>query len=238
MIIIPARLASKRFPNKILEKIDGVPMVIKTAQVAQRVDEVVVAVDDAMVLQLCKEYGIKAVMTSKRHKSGTDRLQEASTLLGLGGDEVIVNVQADEPFIEKEVIERVYELSKKHRNSKEILMNSAYKLVSKSEAHDPNLVKVVLSHTQMGIYFSRALIPYPREDNLQSFNAHLGIYGYTKRALDTFCALPEAPIEDIEKLEQLRAIYHGFKISMVEVVTKSFGIDTKSDFDRAVALFK
>jgi len=237
MIIIPARIASTRFPNKVLASIGGLPMVVKTAQVAQEIDDVAIATDSTEVQKIAKSYGFNAVITSPNHKSGTDRINEAASLLGLGDDEVIINVQADEPFIEKQIIKKVQELTIRNKNNHQVMLNSAYKIVNKDEAQDPNLVKVVLNASEYAIYFSRSIIPHDRDDNNISYRAHLGIYGYTKRALERFCTLPHAPLEDIEKLEQLRATYHGFIIAMTEVQTKSFGIDTPQDLEKAKKIY-
>ncbi|WP_187648463.1 3-deoxy-manno-octulosonate cytidylyltransferase [Nitrosophilus labii] len=233
MIIIPARMASTRFPNKILAKIDGVPMVVKTAKAVKDIDKVVIATDSEEVVKISNDYGFKAVLTSKNHKSGTDRINEAAAKLGLDKNEIIINVQADEPFIEKEVVKKVFVLTKKNLQNENILMNSAYKLVEKEEAKDPNLVKVVTDSSNIALYFSRSLIPYPRGDT-KKYKGHLGIYGFSRKNLEKFCSLEPAPLEDIEKLEQLRALYHGYKVALVEVKTESFGIDTPHDLQRTL----
>ncbi len=233
MIIIPARLASTRFPKKILAPINGVPMVIQTAKRVQSVDEVVIATDCEEVITTCKKYGFKAVLTSKEHQSGTDRINEASKILGLKDDEVVINVQADEPFIEPEIVKAVGECIK---NDKSALIASAYKVVDYAIANDPNLVKVVVDKNGYAIYFSRSKIPYDR-DICDEYFGHLGIYGFTYKSLKKFCAFSQAPLENIEKLEQLRAIYNGEKIAMVRVKSKSFGIDTVEDLNRALELF-
>jgi len=237
MIIIPARIASTRFPNKVLTPIEGLPMVVKTAQAVQEVDDVAIATDSTKVQQIVKSYGFDAVITSPNHKSGTDRINEAASLLGLSDDEVIINVQADEPFIEKQIIKKVQELTIRNKNNYLVMLNSAYKIINKDEAQDPNLVKVVLNTNEHAIYFSRSIIPYDRDGSNISYKAHLGIYGYTKKALKRFCTLPHAPLEEIEKLEQLRAIYHGFIIAMTEVQTNSFGIDTPEDLEKAKKIY-
>ncbi len=235
MIIIPARLASNRFPRKILANIAGVPMVIATANRVKNVDKVVIATDTQEVIDISKDYGYEAIITSSSHKSGTDRVNEVATKLNLKDDEIIVNVQADEPFIEPEIIQKVidrFNLAKK--DNEDIFMVSCYKLISDDEANDPNHVKVITDCKNNAIYFSRSKIPYDREKHNNYFG-HLGIYGFTKKTLEEFCSLPNAPLEDVEKLEQLRAIYYGKKIAMIEVKSKSFGIDTKEDLAKALA---
>ncbi len=228
MILIPARLASTRFPKKVLYPIDGVPMVVRTAMQVQEVDEVVIATDSQEVTEIAIKHGFRAVLTNPDHPSGTDRVNEAAAKLGLAGDEVIVNVQADEPFIEPEVVQKVRDLTTKHARESEVMLCSAYKTLKPDEAKDPNKVKVVCDAADFALYFSRSLIPYPREE-CKSYKLHLGIYGYTRAKLEKFCSLAQAPLENIEKLEQLRALYHGFKIAMVRVESQSIGIDTPED---------
>ncbi|MBD3808856.1 MAG: 3-deoxy-manno-octulosonate cytidylyltransferase, partial [Epsilonproteobacteria bacterium] len=136
--------------------------------------------------------------------------------------------------IEEHVVKAVYDLTKSNLNNQNILMNSCYKIINSSEADDPNLVKVVTSQDGNALYFSRSKIPYPRDHHFEEFKCHIGIYGFSMLGLERFCALSAAPIEHIEKLEQLRALYNGYKISMVEVETKSFGIDTQEDLEKAL----
>jgi 3-deoxy-manno-octulosonate cytidylyltransferase (CMP-KDO synthetase) len=237
MIIIPARLASTRFPQKVLADIGGLPMVVRTAQRVAHLGRVVVAADDELIISTCKKYGIEAMMTSTTHKSGTDRINECANILNLADDEIVINVQADEPFIETEVVEMLLKrLKMLKQNGEEFIMASCYNSINDEAAKDPNLVKVVLDNDDNAIYFSRSLIPYNRGGGAQYFG-HIGIYGFSKKSLHDFCNLSDAPIEDIEKLEQLRAIYHQKKISMVKVASTGFGIDTEEDLKRAVEIF-
>jgi len=234
MIIIPARIGSSRFPNKVLADIMGTPMVIRTAQAVQSIDKVAIATDSQEVIDIASSYGINAIMTSAEHNSGTDRIFEASEKLNLNDDEVIINVQGDEPFIEIEVVQAIFDLTTKNSNNKKIIMNSCYKYMNNPEADDPNIVKVVTTNEDIALYFSRAKIPYPRDHHFDEYKGHIGIYGFTKKSLETFCKLSPAPLEDIEKLEQLRALYHGYEIAMTQVKTQSFGIDTPEDLERAL----
>ena len=234
MIIIPARLGSTRFPNKVMVDINGYPMVIATANQVKEIDKVAIATDSDEVVELANSYGYEAILTSSDHKSGTDRINEAAQKLGLDDEEIVINVQADEPFIEPEVVQKVYERVKSlKKDQKEFVMASCYKKIDNFHADDPNLVKVVLDSRNYAIYFSRSKIPYNRGE-CKNYFGHLGIYGFTKKSLSEFCSLPPAPLEDIEKLEQLRALYHGKKIAMVEVDTNSFGIDTIHDLEKAL----
>ena len=236
MIIIPARVTSSRLPNKVLADIGGLPMVIRTSKRVENVDRVVIATDSNEVINIAKEYGIEAILTSKSCKSGTDRIFEAATKLGLEEGEVIVNVQADEPFIEPEVVTKVLELTKEYAISSEVVATTCYKIVDAVSANDPNIVKVVTNLDDMALYFSRAKIPFARENNLQKYKVHLGIYGFTMKKLEQFCNMQAGVLENIEKLEQLRILDNGYKIALTEVNSQSFGIDTQEDLERARAL--
>ncbi len=238
MILIPARIASNRFPNKVLANINGYPMVIATAKRVSSLDDVIIATDSQEIVNLANDYGFKAVMTSDKHKSGTDRINEAVSKLDLNQDEIIVNVQADEPFIEPKIVQKVITRVKKSiDNHEDLMITSCYKIINQNLANDPNYVKVITDIDNYAIYFSRSKIPYDRERHVDYFG-HLGIYGFTKKSLREFCQLPSSPLENIEKLEQLRAIYNGKKIAMLEVESESFGIDTKEDLIKALEKFK
>lgn len=242
MIIIPARLASTRFPNKILADIFGLPMVIKSAKNAAKVDEVCVACDDISVLELCQSHNIRATLTSKNHQSGTDRCYEAAKKLGLPSSEIIINLQADEPFLEPEILQAL-----QSKMAQGAFMASCATHITKAQALDPNVVKVVVDSSGNALYFSRSLIPYDRDGSADdskmdsSYLGHLGVYGYSMESLKEFCSLPQSreqsPLEHTEKLEQLRALYNGWRIAMVFVETQSIGIDSPEDLARALARF-
>ena len=237
MIIIPARLSSTRFPRKVLADIGGLPMVVRTARRVAHLGRVVVAAEDEELLEVCRGYGIEAMLTSDTHKSGTDRINECAQLLDIADDELVINIQADEPFIEPEVVQMLMErLESLKKAGAPFVMGSCYNAINAEAAEDPNLVKVIMDADHNAIYFSRSKIPYNRSGAATYFG-HIGIYGFTKKSLHDFCALDDAPIEDIEKLEQLRAIYHGRKISMVKVASTGFGIDTVEDLERAKEIF-
>ena len=177
------------------------------------------------------------MLTSTTHKSGTDRINECANILNLDDNEIIINVQADEPFIETEVVESLMKKLKELQGKNEpFIMGSCFNAINAESAEDPNLVKVVLDDDNNAIYFSRSLIPYNRSGRANYFG-HIGIYGFSKKSLKEFCNLSDAPIEDIEGLEQLRAIYHQKKITMLKVASKGFGIDTKEDLARAIEIF-
>jgi 3-deoxy-manno-octulosonate cytidylyltransferase (CMP-KDO synthetase) len=211
--------------------------VVRTAKKVAHLDRVVVAADDESIIEVCKDYGIDAMLTSTTHKSGTDRINECATILNLDESEIIINVQADEPFIEPEVVESLMlKLKKLQNENAPFIMGSCYNSINADSAEDPNLVKVVLDSDNNAIYFSRSLIPYNRSGRANYFG-HIGIYGFSKKSLKEFCSLSDAPIEDIEGLEQLRAIHHQKKISMIKVASTGFGIDTKEDLERAIEIF-
>lgn len=235
MIVIPARLESTRFPQKVLCDLGGLPMVVRTALNAREVDEVVVACDDEQIESACKKHNIPCVLTSKEHSSGTDRCAEAIRKLGVAEDEIVINVQADEPFLEQGVIVTLQNLMR----DKQPFMASLAKVIDGEQIIDSNLVKVVCNAHQEAIYFSRAPIPFCRDgvcEALQNmpYLGHLGLYGFFARTLEEFCSLPKSPLEEIEKLEQLRAIYHKKSIAMAVVETQSVGIDTREDYEKAL----
>ena len=230
MIIIPARLASSRFPKKVLADINGTPMIIKCALIAKEVDDVLIATDAKEVVDVCKKYNFKAVITDKNHKSGSDRIKEAADIIGLNKNDIVINMQGDEPFLEPEILKAVQnELKKLNREFK---MVSCFKEINELEAEDSNLVKVVIDQNSDAIYFSRSKIPYNRDNLPHTYKGHIGIYGFDKKSLDVFVKL-KGHLEHIEKLEQLRVIENGKKIKMIKVKTKSFGIDTKEDLQKA-----
>ena len=237
MIVIPARLKSTRFKDKILADIGGVPMFIKTAQNAKKVDDVLIAVDEKSILDIALNHGFKAVLTSTSHNSGTDRINEAVLKMGLKDDEIIINLQGDEPFFETENLAKFKEFANISITKKGYFMASAYKKINQSDADNPNLVKVVCDKLNNAIYFSRAKIPYPRE-SFDDYKGHIGIYAYSVKSLNEFCNFDENVLENTEKLEQLRALSNDKKIAMCELVTESIGIDTKEDLELALKKFK
>ena len=230
MIIIPARLSSSRLPNKVLADINGIPMIIRCANIAKEIDDVAIATDSNEVIEICEKYGFKAVLTDKNHQSGSDRIKEAADILGLKDNDLVINMQGDEPFLEPEILDAVK--NELNNLKSDFKMVSCYKKINELDAEDPNLVKVVIDKDQNAIYFSRSKIPYNRDNQPHIYKGHIGIYGFNKKSLDIFVNL-KGNLEHIEKLEQLRVIENGYKIKMIEVSTKSFGIDTKEDLQKA-----
>lgn len=235
MIIIPARLDSTRFPQKMLADILGYPMIVRSAKVAQEVDDVVVATDSEEISKVCKHYAITAVMTKTSHLSGTDRCAEAARILDLGDDEVIINMQGDEPFLESRILKELYQMA----SVGDHFIGTCVQEIEEEDARDPNIVKVVLDAKKCALYFSRSIIPFQREkgDNVRYYG-HLGLYAFKNKYLQEFCMLPKSPLENIEKLEQLRALWNQKTIQTLLVQTQSIGIDTPQDRLRAIEFFK
>lgn len=236
-VLIPARLASTRLPNKPLADIAGVPMVVRVAQQALRsgAQRVVVAGDHFEIVAACQAHGIEAVLTRTDHPSGSDRLAEACDLLGLTDDSIVVNVQGDEPLMAPELITDVAQLL--IRRPQAAMSTAAHAIDSVTDFHNPNVVKVVLDAQHMALYFSRAPIAWPRDtpDALPSPAPlrHIGIYAYRVSFLRLFPKLAQAPLERTESLEQLRALWHGHRIAVhITQHAPGPGVDTPEDLER------
>jgi 3-deoxy-manno-octulosonate cytidylyltransferase (CMP-KDO synthetase) len=241
-VLIPARLASTRLPNKPLADIGGLPMIVR---VAQRVlsgvpgTRVVVAGDSPLIIAACQQHGIEAVLTRQDHLSGSDRLAEACELLGLSGDDIVVNVQGDEPLIDPSLVLAVAELLAQRPEAS--MSTAAHPIAEPADFLNPNVVKVVHDARQLALYFSRAPIPHWRDQAASGTNAlpspaplrHIGIYGYRARFLRQFPQLAQAPLEVTEALEQLRAMWHGHRIAVhITPDAPGPGVDTPQDLER------
>ncbi len=246
-VIVPARLASTRLPQKPLADIHGLPMVVRVAQRAalSRASQVVVAADSLEIVQACQAHGVRAMLTQMDHPSGSDRLAEASALLGLEPTDVVVNVQGDEPLINPELINQVAELLVQRPTAS--MSTAAHEIHELAEFTTPNVVKVVIDQAQLALYFSRAPIPWWRDgfaNGIQTLPQpaplrHIGIYAYRVGFLQSFPNLPPAPIETGEALEQLRALWHGHKIAVhITHEAPGPGVDTPEDLERVRALYK
>lgn len=237
LCVIPARYASTRLPGKPLSMIAGKPMiqhVYERACQAQLPDEVVVATDNELVEKAVLDFGGKAVMTSPDHPSGTDRLAEVALMYP--DVDVIVNVQGDEPMIPPEVIDRLAEAF----NSDADLNMATMKVVMDEEDYEnPAAVKVVTDQQGYALYFSRSLMPYPRNkpEGFKVFK-HVGIYAYRRNFLLKYAALAPTPLEKTESLEQLRALENGYKIKVLESDFQGIGVDTPEDLAAVNALFE
>lgn len=244
-VLIPARLASTRLPNKPLALIAGVPMVVRVAQQAQLSGGLrcVVATDDAGILHTCRQHGVEALLTDASHPSGSDRLAQACEHLGLAEHAIVVNVQGDEPLMPPKLIQAVARVL--HQRSDCVMSTAAHHIADVEDWHNPNVVKVVTDHAQRALYFSRAPIPWWRDRPPPPATAgfgptpadkplrHIGIYAYRASFLRSFPQLPPAPLEGIEALEQLRVLWHGHRIAVhVSEEAPPGGVDTADDLER------
>lgn len=245
-VLVPARLGSSRLPNKPLADIGGKPMVVRVAQRASGsgARRVVVAADDPQIIQACAAHAVEAVLTRTDHASGSDRLAEAASLLGLNEDEIVVNVQGDEPLIDPALIDAVATLLKERPDAS--MSTAAHAIGDVSEFANPNVVKVVLDSRSMALYFSRAPIPWWRDGYAHGLTQlpdppplrHIGIYAYRVPFLRQFPNLPQATLETQEALEQLRVLWHGHRIAVhVTDQAPGPGVDTPEDLARVRSLF-
>ena len=248
-VLIPARLASTRLPNKPLADIGGLPMVVRVAQRAalSGAAQVVVAADDAAIVAACVQHGVRALLTRVDHASGSDRLAEACVQLGLDGDDAVVNVQGDEPLIDPQLIDACAALLDAHPDC--AVGTVAHPIASVADYLNPNVVKVVLEAAGRALLFSRAPLPWWRDaplDGARWPNAlpdprplrHVGIYAYRAAFLRQFPTLAVAPLERVEALEQLRVLWHGHRIAVhLAQQAPGAGVDTAEDLQRVRQLF-
>lgn len=241
LIMIPARYGSSRLPGKPLLDIAGKPMVVRVVEAARSAgfERCVVATDDERIHQAVLAAGHQAVMTRADHLSGTDRLQEAADQLGLSADDIVVNLQGDEPLMPGANLRQVVELL---QQAPEAAVATLYEPLAPADAANPNAVKLVQDNSGRVLYFSRAPIPWDRDQvvtrDTSPYKRHVGLYAYRKRALDAFVAWPESPLEQLEKLEQLRFMSEGSAIVAAAAASGvPAGVDTQADLDAVRALF-
>ena len=226
--VIPARYSSTRLPGKPLKDICGKPMICRVwerASCAKSVAEVIVATDDEKILQAVEKNHGQAMMTRADHKTGTDRLAEVAEKFP--DAEVIVNVQGDEPLIETALIDELVAEFVKDKNLQ--MATVATELLNAEEMNNPNNVKVVLDKNNDALYFSRSLIPYPRNAGKSKVFKHIGIYAYRRNFLSAYAKMEPTPLEQSESLEQLRALENGFKSRVIKSSCKFIGVDTEED---------
>ncbi|MCH5599989.1 3-deoxy-manno-octulosonate cytidylyltransferase [Niabella ginsengisoli] len=232
--MIPARYAATRFPAKLMKMLGDKPVITRTYEAALNSDlfnEVYVITDSDIIYKEITDRGGKAIMSLTEHESGTDRIAEAARDLDA---DVIVNVQGDEPFIQKEPLEKLVRL---FDNTKVQVASLMRKMDDVNDANNPNMVKVVTNKNQKALYFSRSIIPYRRDADIAvDYFLHIGVYAFRNEALQAFTALPQAPLEQIEKLEQLRFLYNGIDIYIAETNYKNIAIDTPEDLEKAMKL--
>jgi 3-deoxy-manno-octulosonate cytidylyltransferase (CMP-KDO synthetase) len=246
-VLIPARYASTRLPGKPLSDVCGKPMVVRVAERARAsgAERVVVATDDERISAAAAEHGVEAVMTRAGHATGTDRLAEAAQQLNLADRAIVVNVQGDEPLLEPALIREVAETLA--ANADASIATACHPIEDPGEAFNPNVVKVVLDHAGYALYFSRATIPWARDAFAATreriprdlpLYRHYGLYAYRVAFLRLYPSLSPARIERWEALEQLRALWHGYRIAVrITSGTPAPGVDTQEDLDRVRALY-
>lgn len=245
--IIPARAASTRLPGKPLLDIAGKPMVVRTAEQAAKsmATRIIVATDDTAIQAAVQKHGVDAVLTRSDHATGTDRLAEVVTALGLGDDDIVVNVQGDEPLVDPQQINNVAALL--GDNPQAAMATCAMRIADDKALFDPNVVKVVCDHNGRALYFSRAPIPWARDalaDGGQRLATglpalhHIGLYAYKTHFLKKFPTLDVGPLERFESLEQLRALENGYAIIVGATdAPPTAGVDTQADLIRVRQLF-
>jgi 3-deoxy-manno-octulosonate cytidylyltransferase (CMP-KDO synthetase) len=243
-IVIPARFNSSRLPGKALVDIAGKPMVqhVYERAIESKPDQVIIATDDKRIEEAAKNFGADVCMTSAEHPSGTDRLAEVIMQRSFADDEIIINVQGDEPCLPAELIRQVADDLQRHPDAD---MASLYKQITNAEdIFDPNAVKVLMDKNGYALYFSRAPIPWLRDhfssDTLPDslpHNRHIGLYGYRAHFLKTYSELSPSELEQHESLEQLRVLYHGKKIHLTAAeIDPGHGVDTPQDLEKVRAL--
>lgn len=234
---IPARYASTRFPGKPLALIQGKPMILWVAEGAQQAglfDQVVVATDDSRIQQVVEQAGFKVAMTDGKHPSGTDRVKEAVQSFNLQDQDVVVNIQGDEPLVNKEWLQALVE---PFRCQNDLQLTTLAHAITLEEIQSPNSVKVLTDQNNRALYFSRFPIPFSKEKptEFKEWNGlykHMGFYGFRVHALNTFCGAPQGLAEKAESLEQLRALALGMPIHVSVVKGSSLGVDTPQDLEK------
>lgn len=237
--VIPARYASTRFPAKLMQDLGGKTVILRTYEAAINTnlfDDVFVVTDSDLIFDEIISNGGKAIMSIKEHESGSDRIAEAVANMDV---DIVINVQGDEPFINKEPLQKVIEIFKNDAARQVDLASLMREITDESEINNPNNVKVVVDQTGFALYFSRSVIPYPRDKNAGvRYFQHIGIYAFRKQAIMDFYSLPMKSLEASEKLEQLRYLEFGKRIKMVETSHIGIGIDTPEDLERARVMLK
>ena len=232
--VIPARYASTRFPAKLMQDLGGKTVILRTYEAAintQLFDDVFVVTDSDLIYDEIVSHGGKAIKSIKEHESGSDRIAEAVENLDV---DIVINVQGDEPFIDAEPLAKVIEVFRNDLDKKVDLASLMREITNEVEINNPNNVKVVVDQNGFALYFSRSVIPFPREKNVGvRYMQHIGIYAFRKQALLDFYSLPMQSLEASEKLEQLRYLEFGKRIKMVETTHVGIGIDTLEDLENA-----
>jgi len=233
VVVIPARYASTRLPGKPLKDIAGKPMIewVHGQAASSGASEVIVATDDERIVAACRKFGARVEMTSTEHPNGTDRIAELAQRFGWDDQQIVVNVQGDEPLISPLCIAQTARLLGWHPEATIATLTAP--LESDAEFRDPNFVKVVVDRHGFALYFSRAPIPWPRDGGTPAVQRHVGLYAYRAGGLKAISAAPPCALEETEKLEQLRALWLGFKIIVASAAEPpSPHVDTEEDLDK------
>lgn len=231
--LIPARYEATRFPGKLLEDLGGKPVIIRTLEATistQLFDEVYVVTDSDSIEKEVKKHHGNSIKSNKKHATGSDRIAEAAQQIQA---DIIINVQGDEPFVNKTILAKLIQVFRKDIANEIDVVSLVFPIDKQEEINNPNNVKVVLDANNFACYFSRAPIPYPSVKSEAKYFQHIGIYAFRKKALEKFAKLPMGMLEKTEKLENLRFIFNGMKVKMIETQHKSIGIDTPDDIEKA-----
>ena len=237
--MIPARYRASRFPAKLMQDLSGKPVIVRTYEAALGTglfDEVFVVTDSPVISEEITSIGGKVIMSKKEHESGSDRIAEAVADMDV---DIVINVQGDEPFIDKASLEKIIQVFKEDREKEIDLASLMTPITDWEEISNPNTVKVIVDNQNCALYFSRSPIPYPRDKEVEApYYKHKGIYAFRKRALLDFQRLPMLPLEAKEKIEAIRFLEYGKKIKMVETHVTGIEIDTPEDLERARKVWK
>jgi 3-deoxy-manno-octulosonate cytidylyltransferase (CMP-KDO synthetase) len=237
--MIPARYAASRFPGKLMQDLAGEPVIIRTYQAAEQTNlfnAVYVVTDSDIIFNAVNEAGGKALMSLEEHECGSDRIAEAVSSMDI---DIVVNVQGDEPFTDRESLASLLEVFKSDTRKEIDLASLMTRISDPEDIANPNTVKVIVDQNNFALYFSRAVIPYPRAiDSTPVYYKHKGVYAFRKRALIDFKRLPMLPLEATEKIEAIRYLEYGKKIKMVETRVTGIEIDTPEDLEKAIAAWK
>ncbi len=237
--MIPARYQASRFPAKLMQDLQGKPVIVRTYEAAVKTglfDEVYVVTDSDIISKVISEIGGKVIMSKQKHESGSDRIAEAVVDMEV---DIVINVQGDEPFIDGESLEKIIAVFRKDEKKEIDLASLMTPITDWEEISNPNTVKVIVDNQNCALYFSRSPIPYPRDQEVEAtYYKHKGIYAFRKRALMDFQRLPMLPLEAKEKIEAIRFLEYGKKIKMVETHVTGIEIDTPEDLERANKAWK
>ncbi|WP_185783895.1 3-deoxy-manno-octulosonate cytidylyltransferase [Croceivirga lutea] len=237
--MIPARYQASRFPAKLMQDLQGKPVIVRTyeAVLATKLfDDVYIVTDSEVIQKAIEEIGGKVIRSKQEHQSGSDRIAEAVIDMDV---DIVINVQGDEPFIEKDSLIKVIDVFHKDKSKEIDLASLMTPITDWDEIKNPNTVKVIVDNNNFALYFSRSPIPYPRDENVDAtYYKHKGIYAFRKRALVDFQKLPMLPLEAKEKIEAIRFLEYGRKLKMVETEVSGIEIDTPEDLERAIKAWK